>query len=65
MNINSWSLLRQNRNLDVQRPDFSEEGALVNAEGPCRFNAVPLVPAQHVRDEDRLQVFHVHGLVSA
>src|SRR4030042_4194451 len=59
----SRSFLRLSRNLDVQCLDLAEEGALVNAEGLRRFDAVPLMLAQHVHDEDRFQVFHAPGLV--
>ena len=56
--------LRLNRNLDVQCLDLTEKGTLVNAEGLRCFDAVPLLPTQHVRDEDRFEVFHVHGFVA-
>ena len=46
----------------MQCLDLAKEGALVDAEGLGRFEAVPLLPTQHVRDEDRFQFFHVHGL---
>ena len=36
----------------------------MNAESPGRFHTVPLMTPQHVGDEDRFQVFHVHGFVA-
>ena len=36
----------------------------MDAERLCRPEAVPVMPAQHVGDEDRFKVFHAHGLAA-